>query len=460
MSKYENVMIFEINNQLFAYSTKYIKENVTIEKIFEVPKSQQYIKGIFNLRNNAIPLIDTGILLFNESVENNVVIVIENNNKIAGILIDKLNGVVNIPVDLIDKDIDVEGVNKNFLEGIFEHNGEIIILLNFDEIFNVKKADKTRQHKYSEKTAKQQKKSENLTGYIIFKIKNEWFAIDVKNVDEILTFPENTSPIPESPNWLKGVFLLRNKNLILVDLPDYLHFNDDEEREKVILVSVNSKRLGLAVPLVKEIKWVEDNEILELKNDFIRNRGIIPLENGKRLVLILDVENLFQNIEGEEVTEEKELINEEETMANVSKYLHFRVGEVNLGINIKDVQEIVEFQNINKLPKAPDYILGMMNLRNSVISVVSLSKKLGIDESSNNLEDKRLIVFDGKPVSLMVDKLEGILSFNEDEINEPDENIEIEEKFLEGIAKLNDNNLIFILNIEKLLKKDEKYFNN
>ena len=222
MSKYENVMIFEINNQLFAYPTKHIKENVTMEKVFEVPKSPSYIKGIFNLRNNAIPLIDTGILLFNKSVENNVVIVIENNSKIAGILIDRLNGVVNIPVESIDRDIDVEGFNKNFLDGIFEHNGKIIILLNFNEIFNVKKAEKVRKHKYSEKIDKQQKKSENLTGYIIFKIKNEWFAIDVRNVDEILTFPENISPIPESPNWLKGVFLLRNKNLILITLLAHL----------------------------------------------------------------------------------------------------------------------------------------------------------------------------------------------------------------------------------------------
>ena len=458
MSEFENIMIFEINGQLFGYPTKKIKENVTIEKIYSIPKAPYYIKGMFNLRNNPIPLIDTGVLLFNHEVNSNVVIVISNKNSIAGILVNRLKGVVNIDKSkiIIGENLDLEGIDKDFIQGYFEYKESIIFLLKFDSLFNVEKMDKKRKHIYSEKEDSKKEKSSSITdGYIIFKILEEWFAIEVKYVSEILSYPENISTIPENPDYITGLFLLRNESILLIDLARYLNIHDNNERDRVILVNIKDKKFGLAVPFVKEIKWIEKDKILPLDNDSIKNKGIISLDNGKRLVLILDIEKIFANEEGHIPEDKTNESTQEEIMGKINKYLHFKIGEVNLAINIKDVQEVVEFQTINKLPKAPYYILGMINLRNSVISVLSLAKLLDIEENEEDIENKRLIVIDGSAVSFLVDKLEGILSFKDEEIQPPDNDMDIEEKYLEGIAKKDENHLIFIINVKNILKKNE-----
>ncbi len=464
----KNIMIFEINGQLFGYDTKFIKESVNINKIFVVPNAPHYIKGMFNLRNNPIPIVDTGLLLWNKELESDTVIVIEKNGKITSILIDKLKGVVQVNDENIkssDTLTTLDSVSRKFIDNFFEKDGQIILILNLDVLFDVSKEKKVKNYQSATKERESINKGEVLEkydGYIIFQIKNEWFSIEVNSVQEIISYPEEISPIPDNPEFVKGLFLLRNNSVILIDLPEYLQINDVSERERVIIVNINGNIYGISVPYVKEIKWIDRNKILEIKNDSVKNKGIISLDDGKRLVLILDIENLLSN-NFSEISDRSSL--EEKMSENIkdeklTKYLNFKVGTVNMAIDIKDVQEVVEYHQINKLPKAPDYILGMMNLRNTVITVVSLEKKLNITDSNVALEDKRLIVLDGKSVSFLVDKLEGILSLNEKDISPPDESVDIEEKYLKGICKGKDNDLIFILDIENLLKKDEKYFNS
>ncbi len=458
----KSIMVFEVNGQLFGYETGFIKESVTVEKVFPVPNSKDFIKGIFNLRNNPIPLIDLGLLLYKNPLNSDIVIVVEKESKISGILIERLKGVIQVDEDKIYdiENIALDDLNKEFFSGYFQHNNEIILLLKLDPLFDVKKCEIKSKNFYSANKGsgeKEQNIKNSSKGYIIFQIEKEWFAINVDVVQEILSFPENISTIPDNPNWLKGLFLLRNSSVVLIDLAEFLGISTSIDRERVILAKINNMLVGISVPYVKEIRWIDKDAILSIENNSLPNKGIIPLDNGKRLVLILDVENIF-NINLDEVLKgesQEEVMVLDKKDKNVQKYLHFRVGDIHMAINIKEVQEVVEFSTINELPKAPDYIIGMMNLRNSVITVISLDKRLNIEDSSKNIEDKRIIVLSNSSVSLLVDSLEGILSLGEDEIYPPDENIDIEEKYLNGIAKAKNDRLIFILNIKNLISKDD-----
>ncbi len=457
----ESIMVFEINGQLFGYNTKFIKESVTVDKIFAVPNSKKYIKGIFNLRNNPIPLIESGILLWEKPLNSDVVIVIEKNKKIAGILIDKLKGVIQVEKEKI---LDIQdfsnlnSVNQKFIEGYFEENNNIILMLNFDSLFEVTKSEinskniqaATKDSFHEKNTLKNIEKTR---GYIIFQIKDEWFAVSVDMVQEILSFPENISPLPETHSWIKGLFILREQTVLLIDFPEFLGIDDNTDRERVILTKIDNKLVGIAVPYVKEIRWVEESKILPITNNFIKNNGIISLENGKRLVLILDILGLMEIDLSENVKMEDKLGENmnEKNLGKLSKFLHFKVGSINMAIDIKEIQEVVEYHTINELPKSPEHILGMMNLRNSVFTVISLEKKLNIEDSKVAVEDKRIIVLDGKPVSLLVDNLEGILSLSENDIFAPDDNLEIDEKYLKGITKGKNDDLIFLLKIEEII---------
>ncbi len=76
-------------------------------------------------------------------------------------------------------------------------------------------------------------------------------------------------------------------------------------------------------------------------------------------------------------------------------YVSFRVGgEETYGIGIDDVRQIIRVPKITRVPKMPEYVLGMTNLRGEVLPLVDLSLRLGYGKKCEHEEDTRVIVID------------------------------------------------------------------
>ena len=71
-----------------------------------------------------------------------------------------------------------------------------------------------------------------------------------------------------------------------------------------------------------------------------------------------------------------------------NQFVIFRVGRENYGINVMEVNEIITLNNldITEIPKSPDYVLGVVNLRGNVIPLIDLRKKLGITIEPNTMK--------------------------------------------------------------------------
>lgn len=136
----------------------------------------------------------------------------------------------------------------------------------------------------------------------------------------------------------------------------------------------------------------------------------------------------------------------------------FFLGEEEFGADILMVQEIIRMQPITRVPNAPHFVEGVINLRGKVIPIVDLRKRLNVD----GVEDKRkvrVIVVDveGQIAGFIVDSVSQVLRIPKNTI-EPAPSIVvagIDSEYITGVSKLNDK-LLILLDFNKILTKREK----
>lgn len=136
----------------------------------------------------------------------------------------------------------------------------------------------------------------------------------------------------------------------------------------------------------------------------------------------------------------------------------FRAGTGEYGVDIMKIMEIIRPQKLTRVPKAPEFIEGVINLRGRVVPIIDVRKRLGVNSASDSgpSRDKVLILLvDGKMLGAVVDGVREIMFMDRDEIEETPEAVKgPEAQFLQGVGKTGDR-LIMVLDPEKLLNRRE-----
>lgn len=134
--------------------------------------------------------------------------------------------------------------------------------------------------------------------------------------------------------------------------------------------------------------------------------------------------------------------------------LVFDLNEEFYGLDVNLVREIVRVPGrITRVPNAPSYIRGVINLRGTVIPVLDMSIKMG-RESSEGSSDSRIVVaeFEDLNLGVIVDAVREVRTIYEREIESADRvETSIEAEYLGGVAKIDDGRLICLLDLPRLL---------
>lgn len=448
----KDFILFKIGDQTFAYPTEEVNETIKVSKIFPVPLSPPYIKGVINLRNRVIPVVDGGRLLWNRDTESDTAIILKVSGEPVGLLVEKVLGITEVDEEAIKdrEEIEIADVREDLVSGLFEKDSQVVFLMTLSEVIKPRERKKTARRETKTTTREQKETVREQEGFVIFGLGREWYALPVGEVREIVNYPETVSRIPQAPHYVEGVFILRKEELILISLKNLLGVPSKEEEKRVIVAHLGSTAVGLAVDEVKEIRWVDKEEILYMDKD--STKGVLVLDEGKRLALIVTIKDLLREEEIEELTSSEEETQQQEEVANMKSFVHFTVGDTDLAIPIGEVKEVIEVEELTPLPKAPEYIEGMYNLRNSVIAIVSLSKLLGIKGAKDS---NRVVVLENFPVGLMVSDLRGILKVREEDIQPVEEIAGIEENMIEGMIKTQEGGIIFILNTKAVVREED-----
>ncbi len=140
--------------------------------------------------------------------------------------------------------------------------------------------------------------------------------------------------------------------------------------------------------------------------------------------------------------------------AEEMEFATFYVGGALCGINILNIQEINKHFEITKVPQAPDYIEGILNLRGRIVTIIDLGKKLGLASVQRNKDNRNIIVnSEDEHIGLLIDAISDVVSSRREEIEPAPSNIGgLKGKFFQGVLKT-EKQLIGILDIDEVLKE-------
>lgn len=134
----------------------------------------------------------------------------------------------------------------------------------------------------------------------------------------------------------------------------------------------------------------------------------------------------------------------------------FRLGNEEYGVEITQVREIIKMKEITRIPNAPDFVEGVINLRGQITTVTDLRKRLGTNGSDNNDQTRIIIVeLDRSTIGMIVDSVSEVLRLGKNEIDSTPEIVSnLETKYIRGVGKLKDR-LLILLDLNRILKPGE-----
>jgi purine-binding chemotaxis protein CheW len=130
----------------------------------------------------------------------------------------------------------------------------------------------------------------------------------------------------------------------------------------------------------------------------------------------------------------------------------FNIGEEEFGVDILRVQEINRMLDVTRVPNAPTYVDGVINLRGKVIPIVDLRQRLGM-ERKNHDKNTRIIVVElsGKTLGFVVDGVREVLRIPRSVTEPPPQLVGgVREEYITAVGKLDDR-LLILLDLDKIL---------
>ncbi|HEB52789.1 MAG TPA: purine-binding chemotaxis protein CheW [bacterium] len=138
------------------------------------------------------------------------------------------------------------------------------------------------------------------------------------------------------------------------------------------------------------------------------------------------------------------------------KFLSFQLSKEEYGIEILKVREIIGMVDVTSLPRTPDYVLGVINLRGRIIPVVDLRRKFGMEPAEFTNETCVIVVDCGSDadnefrVGCIVDSVSEVLTIGAEHFEGPPRCANASGEYINGLAKLKDRVLI-LLDIDKVI---------
>lgn len=147
-----------------------------------------------------------------------------------------------------------------------------------------------------------------------------------------------------------------------------------------------------------------------------------------------------------------------ETIANSSpwlgarQYATFYVGDLFLGIDVTQVQEVLRDQEMTEVPLAPPVIEGLINLRGRIVTALDMRQLMLLEPRAAGRKPMNMVVgSDDGPVSLLVDEIGDVLEARPEQFEMPPENMTANHRrLIEGVYKL-ESRLLLVLDREKVL---------
>jgi purine-binding chemotaxis protein CheW len=134
----------------------------------------------------------------------------------------------------------------------------------------------------------------------------------------------------------------------------------------------------------------------------------------------------------------------------------FQLENETYGINVMQVQEILRYSEIAAVPGAPDYVLGIINIRGNVVTVIDTRSRFGLMPAEIT-DNSRIVIIEAETqvIGILVDSVAEVVYLKKSEIEDaPNVGTEESSQFIQGVAN-RENGLLILVDLNKLLSDEE-----
>jgi purine-binding chemotaxis protein CheW len=294
---------------------------------------------------------------------------------------------------------------------------------------------------------------------IIFRLNNELYGIDIKEVKEIVHHRTITA-LPSAPDAVAGTINLRKQVISVLNLKKRLDMKDtDYEDGAPIIILQNQEYLtGILVDEVREVSYV-DNFQIEDAPEGAQDKlitGIIKMPDA--LISLIDSKkiSLQHELAYEQETDVTEKAKKETTakdaVVDVGQFVGFFIRDDEFGVDIREIQEINKLVPITEVPRSPQFVEGVINLRGQIVPVIDLRVRFNIQRKGYDKKTRIIVInVNNKKIGLIVDSVSEVLRIPLSDIQDPPaEAVSEGMEFINGIAEINDR-LVVILDLKSIL---------
>ncbi|AKO51912.1 chemotaxis protein CheW [Marinobacter psychrophilus] len=140
----------------------------------------------------------------------------------------------------------------------------------------------------------------------------------------------------------------------------------------------------------------------------------------------------------------------------VLQYVTFRLDDETYGINVMQIQEVLRYSEIAPVPGSPDYVLGIINLRGNVVTVIDTRRRFGLNDADIT-DSSRIVVMESadQVMGILVDSVAEVVYLKSSEIEAaPNVGSEESARFIQGVCNRN-GELIILVEFDKMLTDHE-----
>lgn len=488
---------FTVQGELFAVPLAEVQEIIRLPDMVGVPLSPPSLEGLANLRGAVLPVASLRRVFQMADVEHDdsTRVVVINQGVPVGFIVDRMASVITAEAHEIEG---VQGIRStvaaDFLSGMIKQAAGMTMILDPAQLIKSEFAGVAKRiggafgdtllggGGAAREEARQVASDE--IQLVSFVVAEQEYALPIENVQEIVQVPEQISRVPNTDSHVIGVMTLRQRLLPMVSLRRMFGLTPAplDEHNRIVVVSLDDRdgrdgmSVGVVMDTVKEVLRVNRSlvdpmpALLSRGGDGGEIQSICRLAAGKRLVSILSAERMFQShdlrsqiaahAQGGDRSENgmNDADNRGGPVDEEEQFVVFRLANEEYGVPIDCVQEIVRVpEELTHVPKTPDFIEGVVNLRGAVLPVVDQRRRFGLNEIDRN-DRQRIMVFtlNGVQTGFIVDSVSEVLKISRSVIGQAPSLSEEQSRLIHRVANIEkQKRIILLLDVNQLLSKNE-----
>ncbi len=436
----QQFVTFEVGNEIFAVPMAPVREIIRAPKVVRVPLSPPSLLGLANLRGVVLPVISLRSLFhFDDRPHDDATraLVIDFGTP-AGFVVDRVASVMTVDRSQIEPADRIQAtVDSDLLSGVIQPSAQrpMVMVLDFARLiqqeFAALERPRTAQATTALSTTTQAPKeaTQEELQLVSFAVAGQEYAIAIDRVQEIVQVPDEIIHVPKAAPHVLGVMTLRQRMLPLVSLRQMFRLPAQplSEHNRIVVISVGDQAVGVVTDTVNEVLRVNAALVEPMPSLLSRDTAIeditaiCRLNDGKRLVSIVSPDKMFahqglldlarQLQPTVAATGEVAAAEADSSGADDEQMVVFRLMNEEFGVVIEAVQEIVRVpEQLTRVPKAPPFVEGVINLRGTVLPVIDQRRRFGLPPLARN-DRQRIVVFTirGVDTGFIVDSVSEVL---------------------------------------------------